>query len=481
MIEAVAVADDELMMKYLEGEELSNKEIETALSLGTKSKEVIPILCGSATANIGVDGLLDYLVFCMPSAKDVSVKVKNQKTDEEVEINSDNQNLVALVYKTMADPYVGKLTLFRVYSGTLKSDSVVFNSSTGKEERVGQLFVTKGKEQIAVSEIGPGDLGAVAKLQGTSTNDTFSSKAFPVIVPGIEFPKPMMSMAVEPKAKGDEDKIGSGLQRLAEEDPTFRVEKNAETGQTVIYGNGELHLEVMCSRLQKKFGVEVDLSLPKLPYRETIRGKAKVEGKHKKQSGGRGQYGHVVIEIEPAHSEVEGGLEFVDQIFGGAVPRQYIPAVEKGIRETMEEGVLAGYPVENIRVTLLDGSYHSVDSSEMAFKIAASMAFKKGFMEANPILLEPILDVKVVVPEQYMGDVMGDLNKKRGRIMGMEQQGRNQVIKAQVPMAEMFRYAIDLRSITQGRGYYETEFSHYEEVPAQQAEQIIAESKNEVS
>ncbi|NLY11886.1 MAG: elongation factor G [Firmicutes bacterium] len=481
LIEAVAVADDELMMKYLEGEELSNKEIETALSLGTKSKEVIPILCGSATANIGVDGLLDYLVFCMPSAKDVSVKVKNQKTDEEVEINSDNQNLVALVYKTMADPYVGKLTLFRVYSGTLKSDSVVFNSSTGKEERVGQLFVTKGKEQIAVSEIGPGDLGAVAKLQGTSTNDTFSSKAFPVIVPGIEFPKPMMSMAVEPKAKGDEDKIGSGLQRLAEEDPTFRVEKNAETGQTVIYGNGELHLEVMCSRLQKKFGVEVDLSLPKLPYRETIRGKAKVEGKHKKQSGGRGQYGHVVIEIEPAHSEVEGGLEFVDQIFGGAVPRQYIPAVEKGIRETMEEGVLAGYPVENIRVTLLDGSYHSVDSSEMAFKIAASMAFKKGFMEANPILLEPILDVKVVVPEQYMGDVMGDLNKKRGRIMGMEQQGRNQVIKAQVPMAEMFRYAIDLRSITQGRGYYETEFSHYEEVPAQQAEQIIAESKNEVS
>jgi len=385
----------------------------------------------------------------------------------------------ALVYKTTADPYVGKLTSFKVLSGSIKSDGVVHNVNKQKDERVGQLFVLKGKESIPVDEITAGDLGAVAKLQNTSTNDVLSVKGSSIVAKGIEFPKPVMTMAVEPKSKGDEEKISSGLSRLAEEDPTFTVEKSRETGQILISGLGDLHLEIMCSRLHKKFGAEVELSTPLVPYRETIRSKAKIEGKHKKQSGGRGQYGHVWIEIEPGTDNPEDQLEFVDNIFGGAVPRQYIPAVEKGIRETMEEGIIAGYPIVALKVILYDGSYHSVDSSEMAFKIAASMALKKGFLEANPVLLEPILNVNVTVPENFMGDVMGDLNKKRGKILGMEPKGSNQVIRAQAPMSEMFRYAIDLRSITQGRGSFTSEFSHYEEVPQQIADAVIAASKED--
>ncbi len=475
LMEAASVADDDLMMKYLEGEALTDAETAEALRVGTKTGDVVPVFCGSAAQNVGIDLLLDHIVSCAPSP--VERKVEGSLKGERVTVATDDPALCAQVFKTMADPYVGKLTLFRVFSGKINSDSTVFNTRSGKDERIGQLFVIKGKEQIAVSEIGPGDIGAVAKLQDTNTSDTLATKDRPVQLDPIKFPAPSMTMAVAPKAKGDEDKIGSGLSRLAEEDPTFKVEKSIETGQMLISGTGDLHLEIMCSRLKSKFGVEVELTNPMVPYREAIRGRAKVEGKHKKQTGGRGQYGHVWLELEPPEPDQEERLKFVDAIFGGAVPRQYIPAVEKGLLEIIDEGVLAGYPVEKIKVTLFDGSYHAVDSSEMAFKIATHLAFKKGFMEANPILLEPIMNVEVRVPETFMGDVMGDMNKKRGRILGMEPAGKTQVIKAQAPMAEMFRYAIDLRSMTQGRGSFSMEFSHYEEVPAQIAEQIIANSK----
>lgn len=476
MVEAAAVADDELMLKFLEGEELTDKEIEQAVKLGTQTGEMVPVLCGSASDTIGVPLLLDHLVQCMPSPAERTIVGRDEEGNE-VTISTDDGELSALVYKTMADPYVGKLTLFRVFSGTFRSDSSVYNVRTQRDERIGQLFVIKGKDHIAVSELGAGDLGAVAKLQDTTTNDTLSSKDRKVAIEPIAFPKPTMTLAIEPKTKGDEDKIGSGLSRLAEEDPTFVVEKSFETGQNLVSGMGDLHLEVIMSQLSKKFGVEVELTDPIVPYRETIRGRAKAEGKHRKQSGGRGQYGHVMLEISPADPELDDRLEFVDDIFGGAVPRQYIPAVEKGLREILDDGPLAGFPVDNVRVSLYDGSYHAVDSSEMAFKIAAGMAFRKGFLEANPVLLEPIMNVEIVVPEAFTGDIMGDMNKKRGRILGMEPRGKYQVIKAQVPMAEMFKYAIDLRSMTQGRGSFTSEFSHYEEVPAQIAEQVIAAAK----
>ncbi|NLM41204.1 MAG: elongation factor G [Firmicutes bacterium] len=476
MIEAASVADEYLMMKYLEGEALTDAEIEQAVRLGTQTGELVPILCGSAQSTLGISLLNDHIVQCMPSPANRTVSGTNAQ-GEEITISASNPELAALVYKTMADPYVGKLTLFRVFSGTMRSDSTCFNVRTGRDERVGQLFLIKGKEQIPVSKIGPGDLGAVAKLQETTTNDTLTTKEAKIGVKPVEFPKPNMTLAIQPKSKGDEDKIASALGRLSEEDPTIRVERRTDTGQNLIHGMGDVHIEILTSRLQKKFGVEVELSTPVVPYRETIRGRAKAEGKHKKQTGGRGQYGHVWLEISPADPDAEDRLVFVDDIFGGAVPRNYIPAVEKGLREILDDGPLAGYPVEGVRVSLFDGSYHPVDSSEMAFKIAAGLAFRKGFLDANPVLLEPIMNVEITVPEAFMGDVMGDLNKKRGRILGMEPRGGLQVIKAQVPMAEMFEYAIDLRSMTQGRGSFTSEFSHYEEVPAQIAEQVIAESK----
>lgn len=481
LMEAVAVTDDELAMKYLEGEELSQEEIEKALGEGTKAGEITPVACGSAHAGIGIDSLLDYCVHCFPAPSETgAVKGTVPGSDEEVTRQpSAEEPLSALVFKTMADPYVGRLSLFRVYSGVLKSDSQVHNSTKGTDERIGQVFLIKGKEQIPVDSVVAGDLAAVAKLQQTTTGDTLCDKNKPIKLKPINFPQPSLSMAVHPHAKGDEEKVSTGLNRLAEEDPTFTVEKITETGETVISGMGDVHLEVIASRLSNKFGVEVDLTVPKVPYKETIRGKVEVEGKHKKQSGGRGQYGHVFLRLEPLPPG--GGFEFVDEIFGGAVPRQYIPAVEKGIVETMHEGVLAGYPVVDVKATLYDGSYHSVDSSEMAFKIAASMAFKKGFMDAQPVLLEPIMNVEVTVPEAYMGDIIGDLNKKRGRILGMDPKDGYQVVKAHVPQAEMFRYAIDLRSITQGRGSFTMTFDHYEEVPAHIAEQVIAEARKETA
>jgi elongation factor G len=479
LIDAVAVGDEEIMMKYLEGETLTQEEIERCLGLATKAGDVVPVLCGSASKLLGVDLLMDYCLHCFPSPVEAgTITAKDVKSGEEVELKpSVDEPLSALVFKTMADPYVGKLTLFRVYSGVFKADSQVHNANKGKDERIGQVFYLKGKDQEPVSEVVAGDLGAVAKLQVTTTNDTLCAKDRPVELPAIDFPVPNMTLAVRPKNQGDEDKIGTGLARLTEEDPTFTVERTVETKETVISGMGELQLEIVTSRLHSKFGVEVELTEPRVPYRETLRGKTRVEGKHKKQSGGRGQYGHVWLEMEP--SEPGEGLVFEDKIFGGAVPRQYIPAVEKGLREVMEEGVLAGYPVVDVKVALVDGSYHSVDSSEMAFKIATSMAFKKGFVQAQPVLLEPYMNITVEVPEEYMGDVMGDMNKKRGRILGMEPQGGKQIIKAQAPLAEMFKYAIELRSMTQGRGDFHMEFSHYEEVPGNIAENVIAQAQKE--
>ncbi len=480
IIEAVAESDDELLMKYLEGEELTDEEIKTGLRDGVLNGKIVPVLCGSAAKNMGIQPLMDTIINYLPSPADrPSVTGKVPESEETVERKADvNEPFAALVFKTMADPYVGKLSLFRVYSGSLKSDSIVYNSSKDKEEKIGQLFVMRGKEQINVSKVEAGDLAAVAKLQHTTTSDTLCDKNHPIVLKPINFPRPVVAASAEPKSEGDEEKISTGLARLAEEDPTFEVYKDTEAGQTIIKGIGDLHLEVIINKLAKKFGTEVELGKPKIHYRETIKTTAKSEYKHKKQTGGRGQYGHVFLELEPLNNyNEEEGYEFVDKIFGGAVPKTYIPAVEKGVRETMKQGVLAGYPMVGIRVTLYDGSYHSVDSSEMAFKIAASMAFKKGALEAQPVLLEPIMNVEVVVPEEYMGDVIGDLNKKRGKILGMDPKNGMQVIKAQVPEAEMYRYATDLRSMTQGRGTFTSSFSHYEEVPPQVSEKIIEEAR----
>lgn len=476
LVEAAASADDELTMKFLEDEPLTDEEIVHGLRLAVKERSVIPVLVGSALKDIGIPQLLDAITGYMPSAEEARV-IATSAADEAVEvIPGETSGLVARVFKTLADPYVGRMTMFRVYAGTLKSDSTLYNVTRGKEERVGQLFFLRGKEQIATDQVGPGDIGVIAKLQDTQTGDSLTTRDQALKLPGIEFPAPTVTMAARPMEKGDEDKVYSGLAKLIEEDPSIRMEKHPVTAETLVSGMGELHLEIMGARLQKKFGANVELVIPRVPYKETLRKPAHAEYKHKKQSGGRGQYGHVIIDVEPLH---EGEFEFVDKIFGGAVPRQYIPAVEKGILETMEEGVLAGFPVVGVRVTLLDGSYHSVDSSEMAFKLAASMAFKKAFMEANPVLLEPIVNMEILVPEAYMGDVMSDMNKKRGRILGMEPAGKMQLIRAQVPQSEVFRYGIDLRSITQGRGTFTTEFATYEEVPAAIQEKVIEEAKSD--
>ncbi|KYH30920.1 elongation factor G [Neomoorella mulderi] len=468
LVEAAAEGDDELLMKYLEGEELTPDEVRLGLKKAIAEGKVVPVLCGSALKNMGVRPLLDYIVDYLPSPVDVA-----GKTAAELE----KESLAALVFKTLADPYVGRLSMFRVYSGVLKSDSTVYNANRESEEKIGQLFALQGKNQVAVTEMRPGDMGAIAKLQVTTTGDTLTSKASPVKLEGINFPEPTLPVAIRPKSKGDEDKLSNALARLLEEDPTLRLSKNTETRETILTGMGESHLDITLERLQRKFGVEVEMSTPRVPYRETIRASVnRVEGKHKKQTGGHGQYGHVFIDMSPLPDKE---FEFTETIFGGAVPRQYIPAVEKGIREAMQEGILAGYPVTNIKVNLADGSYHTVDSSEMAFKIAAGIAFRKAVEQAKPVLLEPIMNVEITVPEQFMGDIMGDLNSRRGRILGMEPQGKNQIIRAQVPLAEMYRYAIDLKSITQGRGHFKMDFAQYEEVPASIAEKIIQEARRE--
>lgn len=480
IIEAAAQSDEELMEKYFSGEELTKDEIVKGLRLGVISGDVVPILCGSAVKNIGIVTAMNAIEKFFPSPADVEeYELKNLKSGEMENRKYDvSLPFSAHVFKTVADPFVGKISMFRVMSGSINSDTEIYNTNKEKKERLSALFLLRGKKQLPMTKLIAGDIGAVAKLQFTTTGDTLCDIANPVMFDEIKFPEPNIAMAIEPKSKGDEDKIGSGLQRLMEEDPTLKVEKNVETRQTLISGIGEQHLEVVTKKLANKFGVDVVLKDPKVPYRETIKKSAKAEGKHKKQSGGHGQYGHVWVEFEPT-TDGSTDFEFVDKIVGGVVPRQYIPAVEKGLRECMEEGVLAGYPAVNVRCTLYDGSFHPVDSAEMPFKIAASLAYKKGMADANPVLLEPIYYVEVSVPDQYMGDIIGDLNKKRGRVLGMEPVGKLQKVSAEVPLSEMFKYATDLRSMTQARGSFTMKFVRYEEVPAQIAQKVIEAANGE--
>ncbi len=479
LVEAAAEADDELMEKYLEEDSLTEEEIRGALRAGTQEGKIVPVLCGAVTANLGIQSLLDLIAGALPSPVDrPPVKGTLPGDGGEAYRKADPQEpFSAQVFKTLADPYVGRVNFFRVYSGTLKPDTQVYNINKDKMERIGNLFYMRGKNQVQAEEITAGDIGAVAKLAATTTDDTFCDKNNPIIYPPIDFPEPVISFAIEPKSKGDEEKVGAGLSRFLEEDPTFSVERNTETKEIIISGMGDMHLDVIVGRLAQKFGVEVNLKTPKVPYRETIKKPFSKEGKYKKQSGGRGQYGHVFISLTPLNRGE--GFVFEDKIVGGVVPRQYIPAVEKGIVEVLQEGCLAGYPVVDLQATLYDGSFHTVDSSEMAFKIAAAMAFRGAMDQAEPVLLEPIMDVEVTVPENFMGDIMGDLNSRRGRIQGMVPGQGLQTIKAQVPLAEMFIYAIDLRSMTQGRGFFTMKFSHYEEVPHHESEKIIAAAKKE--
>lgn len=465
LIEAAAEGDDELLMKYLDGEELSEEEIDTGLKNAFKANSFVPVLCASALNNIGIGPILDFIADIVPSPIDVTEKPMEEEPQS------------ALVFKTLADPYVGKLNFFRVYGGSLKSDSVMYNANKEKEEKIGQVFTMRGKNQETLSEVKAGDIAVLAKLQETETGDTLCSKNNPLKLEGVEFPKPMLSIAIEPKSKGDEDKLGGAIGKLTEADPTLLIEKNTETKETILTGTGETHLDIVLERLQQKFGVDVTSKTPSIPYREAIKGTVQQEGKYKKQTGGRGQFGHVWLTLEP-NSDDE--FVFEEKVFGGAVPRQYFPAVEKGLREAITEGVLAGYPVIGLKATLYDGSYHPVDSSEMAFKIAASMAFKKGMEKADPVLLEPIMNMEILVPEQFMGDIMGDLNGKRGKILGMEPQNDGmQLIRAQAPLSEVQDYPIALKSITQGRGSFNMEFASYEEAPARIAEEIIEKYKAE--
>jgi elongation factor G len=463
MVEIAAEGEDEITMKYLDGETLTQEEILTGLRCGIEAGKIVPVMCGSATKNIGVASLMILLV--------------NFSPDPLVFRGEEAAALppAALLFKTMTDAYVGKISLFKVMQGKIKGDSLLYNANKEIDEKIGQLITMQGKNSFPLPELNCGDIGAVSKLSQTSTGNTLTTKDSGVIIKGIDFPVPNLTFAISPKSKGDEDKLGNAISRILEEEPTLRYEKSAETKQTLLTGLGEAHLNIVIERLQKKFGVGVNVVELKIPYRETIRGTAqKIEGKHKKQSGGHGQYGHVYIDIAPSPDD---DFVFEEKIFGGAVPKQYIPAVEKGIRESMVEGILAGFPVCKIKVVLVDGSYHDVDSSEMAFKLAANIAFKKACEQAKPILLEPCANVNILVPDQYMGDIIGDMNTKRGRILGMEKQGKNQLVKAQAPIAELSRYVIDLKSITQGKGKFTMEFSHYEEAPANVAEKIIAKAR----
>lgn len=473
LLEAVAESDEELMLKYLEGEELTEEEIKAGIRKATIALKMVPVLCGSSFKNKGVQPLLDAIVDYLPAPTDIpAIRGIDPETGQEDRRQaSDNEPLAALAFKIMADPYVGKLTFIRVYSGTLKPGTYVYNSTKGKRERIGRILRMHANHREEVGEAFAGDIIAAVGLKETTTGDTLCDEDHPIILESMDFPEPVISVAIEPKTKADQEKMGLALQRLAEEDPTFRMHTDPETGQTIISGMGELHLEIIVDRLLREFKVGANVGKPQVAYKETIRRSVRTEGKYIRQTGGRGQYGHVILELEPL--EPGKGYEFVNKIVGGVVPKEYIPAVDAGIREAMENGVLAGYPLVDIRAILVDGSYHEVDSSEMAFKIAASQALKDGVKRANPVLLEPIMKVEVTVPEEYMGDVIGDLNARRGRIEGMEPRGGAQVIRAYVPLAEMFGYATDLRSRTQGRGTYVMQFSHYSEVPANLAEEII--------
>ncbi|MBM6985704.1 MAG: elongation factor G [Acidaminococcaceae bacterium] len=475
MVEAAVEADDDCMMRYLEGEPVSDEEIRKCLIKGIRQAIIFPMICCSAAKNIGLGRTMNAIIDYTYPAILNDFKVTDVATDKE-ETRDAGAPMAALVFKTMSDPFVGRLSFIRVFSGTIKADSTVYNASREKDERIASVFTMRGKTQIPMKEITAGDIGVTSKLQFTATGDTLSDKNDSVLFAPIEFPLPMYTRAITARKKGDEDKVMNALNRLMDEDPTIIVTRNPVTKETLISGMGDQHIEIIMERMKRKFGVEADLKAPIIEYRETIRGKAHVQGKHKKQSGGHGQYGDVVIDMEPLPPG--SGFEFVDKIFGGAVPRQYIPAVEKGMTECMQHGVLAGYPVVDVRITLVDGSYHPVDSSEMAFKTASSIAFKKAMEEAQPVLMEPYYNLYVTCEESMMGDVIGDLNSKRGRILGMQSldDGLNRV-EAQVPYAEITEYAVDLRALTQGMGTFEMKFDHYEDVPAKMAEKIIADAK----
>ncbi|HPT92909.1 MAG TPA: elongation factor G [Limnochordia bacterium] len=465
LLEALAEIDEEIMRKYIEGEPVSGEEIKKAIRRGVLAVKLIPVLCGSSFKNKGVQLLLDAIVDYLPSPADLPPVVgtnPNTNAEEERSLN-DESPLAGLAFKVMADPYVGKLVYVRVYSGSMKAGSYVYNASKRKMERVARILRMHANHREEIKECWSGDIVAVVGLRDAATGDTLCTEAAPIILEQVDFPEPVINQAVEPKTKADQDKLGIALQRLAEEDPTFRVHTDEETGQTIISGMGELHLEIIVDRLLREFKVEANIGKPQVAYRETITKPVKTEGRFIRQSGGRGQYGHVVLELEPM--EQGSGFEFVNKIVGGVVPKEYIPAVEEGVKEAMLGGVIAGYPMVDVRVILVDGSYHEVDSSEMAFKVAGSIGFKEGARKAEPVLLEPIMKVEVTTPEEYLGDVIGDLNARRGKIEGIEARGNAQVVRSFVPLSEMFGYATDLRSATQGRATYSMHFSHYEPVP----------------
>jgi len=476
LIEAVVESDDEIMTRYLEGGEIGTDEILKCLKQSIMQGAIIPVLAGSGLSNNGAALLLDAIVNYLPSPAEAgSFKVINASGAEESLKPVTDAPLMALVFKTTTDPHVGKVSYFRVFSGVISSNSQVWNVNKGVQERIGQLSIPHGKTQETVNQIGAGDIGLVVKLANTTTGDTLGVKEQALKLPAIDYPSPVLFKAIHPKSKADLDKLSSGLARICEEDPSLKSQRDPDTGELTIGGMGDTHLEIAASRLQRKFGVEVNLDLPKVPYKETITVPVQAEYKHKKQTGGHGQYGHVLIRMEPLPPG--GGFEFAEEIVGGSVPKNYIPAVDKGIKEARLEGVLAGYPAVDMKVTLYDGSYHPVDSSEMAFKIAAAQAFKKGMTDGSPVLLEPIMNMTITVPDAFTGDIIGDLNTKRARVLGMTPSHGMNVIQAQAPLAEILRYAIDLRSMTQGRGTFTIEFSHYEPVPAPIAQKIIAQHK----
>jgi elongation factor G len=477
-IESIIEADDAVLEKYLEGEELSTEEIEATLKKGISECKISPVLFGAGSKNIAVKQLLNMICTSFPSPEQKEPIKGIDKNGEEVERKpSIDEPLSALVFKNIADPYAGQLTIFRVYSGKVNADGSIYNASKDVKERFGQVLVLQGKKQEPVESASAGDIVAVAKLKDTKIGDTFADEKAPITIPMVSQPSPVISFAIKPKSKGDEDKIQSSLRRLMEEDTTLISSREEQTKEMILSGMGQTHLEVAIEKLKRKFGVEVELATPKIPYKETILSKASAQGKHKKQSGGRGQFGDCWIEIEPLPRG--GGFEFVDKIVGGAIPRNYIPAVEAGIREGMNDGILAGYPIVDIRITLYDGSYHPVDSSELAFKIAGSQGLKNSLPKANPVLLEPIYNVDITVPEENVGDIMGDLNSRRGRMSGVTAKGKAQVVRAAIPLAEMLRYAPDLDSMTSGAGTFTMEYSHYEEVPQHLSQKVIDEAKAE--
>jgi elongation factor G len=480
LVEAVAELDEELTEKYLSGEEITKEELKAAIRKGTVNVEFYPVICGSAFKNKGVQLMLDAVIDYLPSPLDVPA-IKGHAPDDDEEVlerhSSDEEPFSALAFKVMTDPYVGKLTFFRVYSGTLESGSYVQNSTKGKRERVGRILQMHANSRQEISKVYAGDIAAAVGLKDTTTGDTLCDDKNLVILESMNFPEPVIQLSVEPKSKADQDKMTTALQKLQEEDPTFRAHTDQETGQVIIAGMGELHLDILVDRMRREFKVEANVGAPQVAYRETFRGSAQVEGKFARQSGGRGQYGHVWIEFSP--NDEGKGFEFVNGIVGGVVPREYIPAVQAGLEDSLDRGVLAGYPLVDIKARLFDGSYHDVDSSEMAFKIAASMALKNAASKCKPVILEPMMRVEVVIPEEYLGDIMGQITARRGRVEGMEARGNAQVVRASVPLSEMFGYATALRSSTQGRGVFSMHFDHYEEVPKSVSEEIIKKNKGE--